>query len=176
MFRVWHPNSNIIMPSLVHFLVSLFLRLIITNTFTVCADSSDLPICPTWTYLSPSGNECICGSDLDHVVLCNSETLTVRLTIKLFCFMLLNSNGVNMTLLGTCPYGGTEKIPRNFSMLHEDSMLCSFYNRKGQLCGECADNYNTLPANSYYLGCVKCKDYNNGWIKFIVASFLPLTL
>ena len=23
--------------------------------------------------------------------------------------------------------------------------------------------------------CVKCKDYNNGWIKFIVASFLPLT-
>ena len=175
MCRVWHPNSNIIMPNLVHLLISFFLRLIITNTFTVCVDSSDQPICPTWTYPSPSGNECICGSDLDHVVLCDPETLTVHLTVKFFCFMLFNSNGVNMTLLGTCPYGGTERLPRNFSMLHEDSMLCSFYNRKGQLCGECADNY-TLPANSYYLGCVKCKDYNNGWIKFIVASFLPLTI
>ena len=174
MCRVWQPNSNI-MPSLVHFLVSFFLRLIITNTFTVCAESSDQPTCPIWTYPSPSGNECICGNDLDHVVLCDPETLTVRLTVKFFCFMLFNSNGVNMTLLGTCPYGGREKLHKNFSVLHEDSSLCSLYNRKGQLCGECADNY-TLPANSYYLGCVKCKDYNNGWIKFIVASFLPLTI
>ena len=171
MCRVWHPNSNI-MPSLVHFLVSFFL---IINTFTVCADSSDLPTCPLWTYPSPSGNKCICGDYLDHVILCNPETLTVHLTGKFFCFMLFNSNGVNMTLLGTCPYGDSQILPRNFSMSHEDSRLCSFYNRKGQLCGECAENY-TLPANSYYLGCVKCKDYNSGWIKFIIASFLPLTL
>ena len=122
MRRVWHPNSNI-MPSLVHFLVSFFL---IFNTFTVCVDSSDQSIYPIWTYPSPSSNECICGNDLDHVVLCDPETLTVRFTIKLFCFMLFNSNSVNMTLLGTCPYGGTEKLPRNFSMLHEDSSLCSF--------------------------------------------------
>ena len=158
------------MPSVVHFLISFFL--IIINIFTVCAESSDQPTCPIWTYPSPSGNECICGDDFDQVVLCNPETLTVRFTVKLFCFMLFNSNGVNMTLLGTCPYGGTEKLP---SMLHKDSLLCSLYNRKGQLCGECADNY-TLPANSYYLGCVKCKDYKNGWIKFIVVSFLPLTI
>ena len=48
---------------------------------------------------------------------------------------------------------------------------------KGQLCGECAENY-TLPAYSYYFGCVKCNDFefNNGWIKFIVAAFLPLTI
>ena len=158
------------MPSVVHFLIRFFL--IIINIFTVCAESSDQPTCPIWTYPSPSGNECICGDDFDQVVLCNPETLTVPFTVKLFCFMLFNSNGVNMTLLGTCPYGGTEKLP---SMLHKDSLLCSLYNREGQLCGECADNY-TLPANSYYLGCVKCKDYKNGWIKFIVVSFLPLTI
>ena len=52
--------------------------------------------------------------------------------------------------------------------------MCSHFNRKGQLCGECAENY-TLPAYSYYLGCVKCENYNNGWIKFIAAAFLPLT-
>ena len=59
--------------------------------------------------------------------------------------------------------------------IYEDSRLCSFYNRKGQLCGGCAENY-TLPASSYHLGCVKCKNYDNGWIKFIVAAFLPLTI
>ena len=105
MCRVWHPNSNI-MSSLVHLLVSFFL--VIINTFTVCVDSSDLPTCPIWTYPSPSGSKCVCGDDLDHVILCNPETLTVRFTMKLFCFMLFNSNGVNMTLLGICPYGGTE--------------------------------------------------------------------
>ena len=155
---------------MVHFLVSFFLII-----FTVFAENSDLPTCPIWTYPSPAGNECICGNDLDNIVLCDPETLTVRFTVKFFCFMLFNSNGVNMTLLGTCPYGSKKELHRNFSMSHEDSKLCSFYNRKGQLCGECADNY-TLPANSYYLGCVKCKDYNNGWIKFIIASFLPITI
>ena len=37
-------------------------------------------------------------------------------------------------------------------------------------------NYITFPDNSYSLGCIKCKNYTiyNGWIKFIVASFLPL--
>ena len=164
MCRVWHLNLSI-MPNLVHFLVSFFLII-----FTVCAENSDLPTCPIWTYPSPAGNECICGDDLDNIVLCDPETLTVRFTVNFFCFMLFNSNGVNMTLLGTCPYGSRDELPRNFSMSHEDSRLCSFYNRRGQLCGECSDNY-TLPANSYYLGCVKCKDYNNGWIKFILNCF-----
>ena len=50
----------------------------------------------------------------------------------------------------------------------------NYFNRKGQLCGECVENY-TLPAYSYFLGCVKCENYNNGWIKFIAAAFLPLT-
>ena len=91
--------------------------------------------------------------------------------------MIFNDNGLNTTLLGTCPYSYKRILPKNVSMsqIYEDSSLCSFYNRKGQLCGECAENY-TIPANSYYLGCVKCKNYNNGWIKFTVAAFLPLTI
>ena len=97
--------------------------------------------------------------------------------MKFFCFMLNNDNDVNTTLLGTCPYGNSVRLPRNFSVsqIYEDSRLCPFYNRKGQLCGECAENY-TLPGYSYYLGCVKCNNYKNGWIKFIVAAFLPLTI
>ena len=56
-----------------------------------------------------------------------------------------------------------------------DTSLCtSDFHRKGQLCGECEDNY-TLPSYSYYLGCVKCETYKNGWVKFIAAAKLPLT-
>ena len=164
------------MPSLVHFLVSFFL--IINKLTVMCADSSeDLYSCPVWTYPSPSGKECICGDDLKEVIICNPKTLTIQLIMKFFCFMLNNDNGVNTTLLGTCPYGDSQLLSRTFSMsqIYEDSSLCSFYNRKGQLCGECAENY-TLPGYSYYLGCVKCNNYNNGWIKFIVAAFLPLTI
>ena len=161
------------MKRLVHLLVSFFL----INMLTMCADSSDLFTCPIWTYPSPSGNECICGDSLSNMIICNPETLTIQLTVKFFCFILFNDNGVNTTLLGTCPYGDSVRLPRNFSMSHiyEDSRLCPFYNRKGQLCGECAENY-TLPGYSYYLDCVKCNNYNNGWIKFIVAAFLPLTI
>ena len=161
------------MPCLVHFLVVFLL----INMLTMCADSSDLPTCPVWTYPSPSGSECICGDSLLNIIICNPETLTIQLTVKFFCFIVLDSNGVNTTLLGTCPYGDLQRVPRIFSVtqIYDDSRLCSFYNRKGQLCGECAETY-TLPAYSYYLGCVKCKNYNNGWIKFIFAAFLPLTI
>ena len=158
------------MPHLIHFLVGFFM-------YAVHADSSDLPTCPIWTYPSPPRNECVCGDSLQDTVICNSEILTVQLTAKFFCSMIFNSNGVNTTLLGTCPYGNKQILPKNFSIsqIHEDSSLCSYYNRKGQHCGGCAENY-TIPAFSYYLGCVNCKNYNNGWIKFTVAAFFPLTI
>ena len=165
------------MPHSVHFLLSF---LLIINRFTIIlsADSSDQPSTrPIWTYPSPSGNECICGSALIDIIICNPDSLAVHLNVQFFCFMLFNDNGVSTALIGTCPYDNSQRLPRNLSVseIYEDSRLCSFYNRKGQLCGECAENY-TLPASSYHLGCVECKSYNNGWLKFIVAAFLPLTI
>ena len=74
----------------------------------------------------------------------------------------------------TCPYGNTAILPKSMSQISEDTSLCSFFNRKGLLCGVCAENY-TFPAYSYYFGSVKCENYN-GWLKFIAAAFLPLTL
>ena len=85
----------------------------------------------------------------------------------------IQQHGCTTTLLGTCPYGGMGILPK-MSQTSDDTSLCSFFNRKGQLYGECAENY-TLPAYLYYLGCVKCENYNNRWIKFISAAFLPLT-
>ena len=131
------------MPHLVHFLVNFFL----VNILTMCADTSELPsTCPLWTYSSPSVNDCVCGDSLIGIIVCNQETLAVRLSVQFFCFMVFDSNGLNTTLHGTCPYGGPQWLPRNFSMsqIYKDSRLCSFYNRTGQLCGEYAENY-TLP-------------------------------
>ena len=78
----------------------------------MCADSSKLPsTCPIWTYLSPSRNECVCGNSLIGVIVCNPETLAVRLSVQFFCFMVFDNNGVNTTLLGTCPYGDPKWLP-----------------------------------------------------------------
>ena len=127
------------MPRLVRFLVSFFLL----DIFTMCADSSDLPTCPIWTYPSTSGNECVCGDNLENVITytCNQKSLTVQLNRRFYCFMLLNDNGVNTTLLGTCPYGDSVRLSIGtlacLIYIYEDSRLCLFYNQTGQLCGEC---------------------------------------
>ena len=147
--------------------------LILYHASKCTTDSSEVATCPTWTYPSPPHNECVCGTSLEDAIICNSETLTVQLTVNYLC--IFNSKNLHTTLIGTCPYGCTGLLPKNVSQIEEDTSLCSYFHRKGQLCGECEDNY-TLPAYSCYLGCVKCENYTNGWVRFIAAAFLPLTL
>ena len=89
---VWHPAN--IMPHSVHFLLSFFLIINRFTTIILSADSSDLPsTCPIWTYMypSPSGNECICRHHLKHVVICNPETLAVKLMWNSFasCYWMI---------------------------------------------------------------------------------------
>ena len=136
--------------------------------------SPEQTVCPTWTYpnLSSSQHECICGDSLEGAVDCDRETLNVRI-VKYYCVFF--SEKLNSTLIGSCPYGSESVLPKNVSELKDDVALCGHLHRKGQLCGECEDDY-TLPVYSYSQGCVKCKDFKHGWIKFIAASFLPLTV
>ena len=136
-------------------------------------------VCPLWMYPDLSSNsssgECMCGDGLNAVVTCSSEVLHIT---EYFC--LFFSEELNSTVIGSCPYAYGFKIgfggmlPRNIPQLKYDIIQCGHLHRKGQLCGECEDNY-TLPVYSYYLGCVKCKDFKYGWIKFTAAAFLPLT-
>ena len=135
--------------------------------------SSELPACPTWTYRRPSDNECICGVRLHNSIICDQKTLTTLITERSICVFF--SRELQTTLAGTCPYGFRGKLPRNISKIDESKWFCFHLHRTGQLCGECEANY-TLPVYSYFLGCVKCESYKNGWIKFAAAAFLPLTL
>ena len=131
--------------------------------------------CPTWTYSGPSFNNCVCGQSLGNIVICDPATLNLSVSVAIDYYCMFFSEEFNTTLIGSCPFSKRGKVSMNVSELKYRNGLCSYLHRKGELCGECEDNY-TLPVYSYYLGCVKCEDYKYGWVKFIAAAFLPLTL
>ena len=137
--------------------------------------NNDSSACPTWTYRSPHDNQCVCGARV-HSIICDPKTLTTVITVDYFCVFF--SRELQSTLVGTCPYGLQGILPRNASMigvLEDRDRFCFHLHRTGQFCGECEESY-TLPVYSYFLGCVKCESYKNGWVKFAAAAFLPLTL
>ena len=153
-----------------------FLIVVLTHDSKCNGEGSALPTCPTWTYPSPPDNECVCGAKLHNNIICDQHTLTTVITVRNICVFF--SRELQTTLAGTCPYGHAGILPRNASKIElpeQSKWFCFHLHRKGQLCGECEENY-TLPVYSYYLGCVKCESYKNGWIKFAAAAFLPLTL
>ena len=157
---------------------SVCLLIILIHDSQCNSDSSrsGLPTCPTWTYRSPHHNQCVCGIRLHKNIICDSSTLTTVVTERFICVFF--SRELQTTLAGTCPYGSSGVLPRNASEIdvpEESEWFCSHLHRTSQLCGECEPNY-TLPIYSYYLGCVKCESYENGWVKFAAAAFLPLTL
>ena len=139
---------------------------------SLCISNSEVSTCPMWTYPSPLRNECVCANT--NGIFCDPDTLTVSIITENICMFF--SEQLQTTLIGTCPYRFVGKLPRNVSQITGgNTQLCFHQHRTGPLCGECEENY-TLPVYSYYLGCVKCESYKNGWIKFIAAAFLPVTL
>ena len=131
--------------------------------------------CPTWMYRRSPQDKCICGKPLQGAVVCRAGKYYNSISVvKNFCTVLSENMKTTVVLIGTCPYGGG-LLPENKSELINFVALCSLWHRRGQLCGACDENY-TLPVYSYYLGCVKCKDYKYGWLKFITVAFLPLTV
>ena len=139
-----------------------------------CGEGKKGVVCPTWTHPNTSGSpyKCVCGVDIDDVIICYGDaTVQIR---ENFCVFFSES-----TLIGSCPYSSGGILPQNVSTLDHDGTICStLLHRKGRLCGECEDNYS-LPVYSYSYGCVKCdpRDFKYyGWIKFITAALLPLTI
>ena len=152
-----------------------FLLLAIWSSIGECVINSESFPCPTWMYRqSPEDKECVCGSNLQGAVFCLRGKYSVSV-VRNFCTILSIDHNDTDVLIGTCPYSGGGLLPENKSELKRFNGRCFVYHRRGQLCGACEENY-TLPVYSYYLGCVKCEDYKYGWLKFITAAFLPLTI
>ena len=134
----------------------------------------------TSTWLTPSSSSstgCECGSSLENVVKCNSDSGKVSL---LKCYLMTLSADESMVIVGRSLYGCMREdnsayypLPSNTSILNE---LCSSRNRDGQLCGRCEDGF-ALPVYSYSLSCVNCTShYASNWIKYLAVSLLPTTL
>ncbi len=64
-------------------------------------------------------------------------------------------------------------IPANTSDINDYS--CSKYNRAGTLCGKCQDGHYPF-VYSLNLTCTECPNRKSNWWKFVLATFLPLTL
>ena len=114
---------------------------------------------------------CVYGNS---VIKWNANISTVYFA-RHFCIFF--SGELNTTLVGSCPYDFGGIMPKNVSQCGDFDRVCSHLHRRGQLCGECQESYS-LPVYyyMYFSGCVKCEDYKYGWVKFIAAAFLPLTV
>ena len=141
---------------------------------SVIVANSELPPCPTWMHRqNAQDNSCVCGDDVHNAVECIPGEYSIAV-MRYFCIIL--SEDLDTVFIGTCPYSNGGLLPPNKSeLIRFDGLCIDFYHRRGQLCGACEENY-TLPVYSYYLGCIKCEDYKYGWVKFIAAAFLPLTI
>ena len=141
-------------------------------------DAHDNPSCPTWFFPDSSlNNTCQCGNDIEGAVKCDNSTKEVSI-LPCYCMTYAESTG---PVVGTCFYNCINRkkievalyhpLPSNVTSLN----LCEYFNRAGQLCGKCKENYS-IPVYSYDLKCVQCSSSQLGWVMYILVAFLPLTV
>ena len=142
------------------------------------ADAPGNPSCPTWFFPDPSlNNTCTCGNDIGGAVKCDSSTKEVFI-LSCYCMTYAESTG---PVVGTCFYNSVRREKIEAALYHPlpsnvtELSMCEYFNRAGQLCGKCKENYTT-PVYSYDLKCVQCSTSHLGWVKYILAAFLPLTV
>ena len=134
--------------------------------------------CPTWFFPDPSSNgTCICGDDIDGAVRCNNSTKEAAI-LSCYCMTYNESTG---PVVGICFYNCVHNVLKDdlYHLLPSDVVelnnMCGYFNREGQLCGKCKENYS-IPVYSYDLNCVQCPNSPFNWVKYILAAFLPLTV
>ena len=82
----------------------------------------------------------------------------------------IQADGYNLTLLGSDVY---TILPRNLSQLND--YMCGPLNRKGLVCGQCADGFGPS-ITSFGYKCVNCTD---AWYRvplFLLIQFVPITV
>ena len=141
-----------------------------------CSNESS---CPTW-FICNHENKCQCGDGHDDAIVCDEDKLT---SAVLDCHCVTYDGDKEEIFLGSCFYncGIThnksdaiyKQLPNKPQSLLNRS-VCSDFNRKGLLCGDCEDGHSPLVL-SYNLSCVECPDGHKNWWKFILVAIVPLT-
>ena len=147
--------------------------------YKIAADAPQHPPCPTWFFPDPSSNgTCRCGDNIHDTVRCNDSTKEAFIH-SCYCMTYNESTG---PVVGACFYNCLhptqthtlyDSVPSHIMELN--NYMCEHFNREGQLCGKCKENYS-IPVYSYDLKCVHCSASLFNWVKYILAAFLPLTV
>ena len=153
-------------------------RVAVLSVLLIAVDCAEP--CHTWLYPSGDG-QCLCGSSLGTVVVCNNKTQEVGVLVQ-YC---LTSNGdanstsvVGRSLVvmnhGHRLSGWYNKVQGNIS--DQDQQTCGYLNRQGRLCGKCKPNHY-VSAYSYDIKCYLCTS-SLWWniLKYICIAYLPLTV
>jgi hypothetical protein len=131
--------------------------------------------CSPWVYCDDD-EQCKCGDIPNHILHCDTEK-----NISILGDNCLTYNEErNVTEMGMCMFTNMNNgraymvLPRSILELNE--FVCGrLFNRTGTLCGRCKDDHY-IQAYSFDVNCILCTNRRNGWWKYILAAYLPLTV
>jgi predicted outer membrane repeat protein len=124
-------------------------------------------------------NSCIINSDY----FCCVSTCPVESSCTYDDYVWIKNNAYCVTsynddiYIADCPVSyNNPSYEQNLSSYTNNCISSSFSKRSGTLCSECSTNYS-VPINGFYLECTDCGgSILIGWLLFIFAQMLPLTL
>ena len=132
--------------------------------------------CPPWFIPGKKPGQCECGDTHGAIVICDGNVSNL---LSCYC-MTYDDQG--SAVIGQCLTGCILpsmtnslyiKLPSTIEKLEKE--MCYIHHRKGQLCGQCEDDY-AVPIYSYSTPCVKCTEEETSWLKYIAIAYLPLTV
>ncbi len=145
------------------------------NTFSLpCSREA----CPPWMYCD--NGICRCGDSTHSILKCDDNWPGEVSVLDCYC---LTYNGEEDTNeVGHCLFNCARNVsidslyyllPMNVSKLN--AAMCKGFDREGTLCGKCKDTLYPK-AYSFDMKCIKCSNRVIDWLKFIIVSFVPLTI
>ena len=123
-------------------------------------------------------NNCVCADWPNRMVMCDQDLQKASMKIG-YCMTYDNKTGevragycANTFLFRNGSYESYYSLPSEVSDLNE--RMCAPSYSRGLLCGECQEGFAVAALwNSF---CMNCTGTSNGWIKFLAAQYLPLTV
>ena len=131
----------------------------------------------------PGKLRCDCGQWPQGVIQCHDQIASASLMIN---YCLTYNNLSQQFVLGRCPFNLLRKdlkhyflpLPPNVDKLN-NFMCGEEFNRAGDLCGECRQNYSH-PVYFFEQGfrCIDCTTaiYTNNWALYLAVEFVPVTI
>ncbi len=150
------------------------------NKFSLsCLMEGGANSCPPWMYCD--NGTCKCG-DISHSILRCDDNRPGKVSV-LDCYCLTYNEEEHTNELGHCIFNCIRNVnstdviyhllPNNVPELND--FMCEGFNKEGTLCGKCKENLYPI-ANSFDMKCIKCDNRGINWLRYILVSFLPLTI